>query len=118
MRFNVCVCVALVAGCATVTTTISPSEMTDTSITETRVRIAMYVEQNGNVPASLEVLPIRDGYANRTTDGWNRALVFRTGGDEFSLGSLGRDGVVGGTGEDVDVLQKFRVVGKEVVEAE
>jgi hypothetical protein len=62
----------------------------------------------------LNALPHRDGYANRTTDGWNRSLryVIDPNGT-FVLSSLGRDGKPGGSGDDADVSARFRIVNGE-----
>jgi hypothetical protein len=91
--------------------------MTVTAITETRVRIDIYLaNHDGTLPPTLAVLPLRGGYANRTTDGWNRPLIYQIEGDGFSLTSLGRDGVSGGSGPDADVTEKFRVVDGKLEE--
>src|SRR5438105_392872 len=87
---------------------ITPIEMTHTAMTETFVRISLYAETNKAVPPSLDVLPKREGYANRTTDGWKRLLQYSvSGNDVITLRSLGADGKPGGDGENADISQSY-----------
>lgn len=87
---------------------ITPVEMTKTAITETVVRINIYAETNRAVPPSLDVLPRRNGYANRTTDGWGRPLQYRVATNGIiTLTSFGRDAKPGGSGEDADVSESY-----------
>ena len=87
---------------------ITPREMTLTSITETFVRIDLYAKQNGQLPATLAVLPEREGYANRIVDGWGRPLQYHLEEDGvITLVSLGRDGKPGGPGEDADISESY-----------
>ena len=45
---------------------------------------------------------------NQTTDGWGRQLHYSLSQDGIiSLTSLGRDGVVGGQGEDADITEAY-----------
>jgi len=48
---------------------IPPRSMTATAIGETQVRLHMYMLAHRDYPADLSVLPKREGYANRITDG-------------------------------------------------
>ncbi len=98
------------AGCASFADRIPPRDETVTSMELTAIRIGMYMRQNASLPKSLAVIPEREGYYNRTTDGWSRPLIYRHDDDGFSLTSLGRDGVPGGNGEDADVVRKFHLV--------
>jgi hypothetical protein len=87
---------------------ITPVEMTKTAITETFARISIYAQTNRAVPSSLAVLPKRDGYANRTTDGWGRSLQYSLSTDGIiTLTSFGRDGKPGGSGEDADTSESY-----------
>lgn len=98
-------------------TVIVKRAMTPAAMTETSVRIQLYFQRNKKLPANLSVLPVRKDYANRTTDAWDRPLIYVINGDdEFTLGSLGRDGIPGGTGRDADLTRKYRVVKQEVRE--
>lgn len=94
---------------------ISPRAMTLTAMTETSVRIGLYYQRNKRLPLNLSVLPVRNGYMNRTADGWKRELIYTIdAGDGFSLGSLGRDGKNGGTGDNADICQQYRLINGEV----
>ena len=87
---------------------ITPTEMTWTAMDETFARIDIYARSNKSVPTSLEMLPKREHYINRTTDGWGRPLRYSVSQDGIvSLTSLGRDGVVGGHGEDADITEAY-----------
>jgi hypothetical protein len=88
---------------------ITPREATQGAMMETFARIQLYAETNRSVPRSLSVLPRREGYANRTTDGWHRELFYRIGEDGMlSLTSCGADGKAGGSGEDADISVSYR----------
>lgn len=104
-------------GCASLVTVIPADAMTDTRITVTRVRIEMYAKEHGGLPASLDPLPARQGYDNETTDGWGRPINYSRGKDTFSLSSLGKDGLEGGSGDDADIVKTFRIVDGTVTEA-
>jgi hypothetical protein len=104
---------ALVAGCVWwfvwYWDVIPPDAMTITAIGETFVRINLYAETNRSIPLSLDVLPKREGYANRTTDGWGRPLVYKVAADGvITLTSFGADGQPGGEGPDADLSQSYR----------
>ena len=90
-------------------TTISPRDMTLTAIGETHVRMHLYLLEHRQCPETLSQLPQRDGYMNRTTDGWDRPLIYSVDdGGIITLSSLGRDGVAGGTGDDQDTTRRYR----------
>jgi len=82
--------------------------MTWTAMGETFARIDIYAQSNKSVPTSLEMLPKREHYMNRTIDGWGRPLQYTATQDGIiSLTSLGRDGIVGGQGEDADITEAY-----------
>lgn len=90
--------------------TISPLQKTLTSLSATTLRIYMYLCERRQFPTSIEELPKRKGYANCIEDGWGRKLIYTIEKDQiFSLSSLGKDGVVGGTGDNKDITRKYRV---------
>jgi hypothetical protein len=96
-----------VAGCCM--DNITPVDMTSTAIDESFARIRIYAITNGAVPPSLDVLPKRNGYMNRITDGWGRPLVYRVAPDGIiTIMSFGRDGNAGGSGEDADISLSYR----------
>jgi len=87
---------------------ITPVEMTRTAMTETFVRINIYAETNKMIPVSLEVLPKRNRYANRTIDGWGRPLRYSVSENGIiTLTSLGQDGNLGGEAEDSDISESY-----------
>jgi hypothetical protein len=101
---------ALTPACSLLPVTqIPPDAMTETAMTETFVRIHMYMKEHRKVPPSLAVLPKRTGYMNRTTDGWGRELRY-TVDDRgvIALTSLGADGKPGGEGLNSDIVRRYR----------
>jgi len=110
MRYRLRTLLILLAGCHYGATIIQPDESTLSAITETQVRLNMYLVANNSLPPDLASLPERNGYANQTTDGWGRALIYSLKADgTISLTSLGRDGAPGGTGDDADIVRQFRI---------
>jgi len=98
--------VVLCSSCCT--HVITPVEMTYTAIGETFFRIHLYVKQNSVLPTSLDVLPKREGYSNRITDGWNRVLQYHIANDGvITLTSFGKDGKPGGTGDNTDISRSY-----------
>ena len=88
---------------------IPPDAMTGTAMIETFARINLYAESNGSIPLSLDVLPTRKGYMNRTTDGWGRPLMYSVATDGvITLTSFGADAKPGGIGPDADISQSYR----------
>ena len=78
-------------------------------MTETFVRIHMYMKEHGQPPPNLAFLPVRKGYMNRTTDGWGRELQYAVNLEGIiSLTSLGADGRVGGDGPSADIVGRYR----------
>ena len=107
--FAIAAVVLLVVVANSLVTIIPPRSMTLTAITETHVRMHLYLQEHRECPETLAQLPTRDGYMNRTTDGWDRPLLYSVTDDGIiSLSSLGRDGVAGGTGDDRDITRRFR----------
>jgi hypothetical protein len=95
----------LSVGCSALV--ITPVEMTNTAIGETLARIDIYAKQNHEVPRTLTTLPKRDHHINRITDGWNRQLIYTVENNVITLTSLGKDGVIGGIGENADISQSY-----------
>lgn len=88
---------------------IPPKASTLSAMDETFVRVGLYAETNKSLPPSLNVLPKREGYLNRTTDGWGRGLRYTVAGDGvITLQSLGKDGKPGGEGENADISRSYR----------
>ena len=85
------------------------SAITRSTIEETRYRIYLFAAKNGKLPQRLSELPERDGYNNRMADLWERQLIYEV--DDagiISLVSYGRDGKLGGTSEDTDIIYRYR----------
>jgi hypothetical protein len=84
---------------------------------ETSVRIEIYYQRNKQLPPDLSLLPVRENYANRTTDAWNRPLRYTIDSDDaFTLSSFGEDDAPGGTGDNADIIRKYRIERGEVQE--
>jgi hypothetical protein len=91
------------------TLSIPPAVITRSAITETFVRIHLYAETHKALPSSLDDLPKREGYANRTSDGWKRPLQYTVTKDGLiTLQSLGADGKLGGEGDNTDMAISYR----------
>ena len=108
MKTTLCgmLCLGLASCCMRV---ITPVEITHTAIGETFVRMHMYLTEHHQFPGALDDLPKREGYANRTTDGWQRPLIYTIEQDNFiTLRSLGKDGRPGGSGEGADIQKTYR----------
>ncbi len=93
--------------------TISDVEITHTSIIETTYRIHLYAQKHSKIPDSLSDLPKREGYINRTSDGWGISLNYNVDESVISLSSLGKDGVFGGTGDNEDIVKRYRYIDDE-----
>jgi len=88
---------------------ISPAEATYSAISETAYRIHLFAKKHHTLPSSLRDLPERSGYLNRTLDHWNQPLLYRVSDDgTVKVGSYGKDGAPGGTGENKDMFEIFR----------
>lgn len=93
---------------------ITPVEMTHTAIGETFYRVHLYGKQHHKIPRSFDVLPVREGYANQTTDGWDRKLILEIKeGKVITITSYGKDGKPGGKGEDADISESHWLKKKE-----
>jgi hypothetical protein len=98
---------------------IPPRALTITAMGETSVRIRLHWHREKSLPADLSALPLRGGYANRTTDAWKRPLLYSIeSSDTFTLRSLGRDGKPGGSEDDADIAHTYRIERGEVRELE
>jgi hypothetical protein len=75
---------------------IPPKAMTPLSMAETSARVALYFQRNQHLPPDLNVLPVRDGYINRITDGYNQPLRYVIdSANSFTLESSSRGRVPG-----------------------
>ena len=93
------------------------SAITSTSIIVTTRRIEAYLNEYKRLPETLDQLPPWTGDPERdaSVDLWKRPLLYEVHPNgTFTIRSLGRDGLPGGTGDDTDFLERFEVVNWEV----
>lgn len=108
---HVAMFIALSGCCAHV---ITPEEMTNTAIGETFYRVHLFGKKYHKVPHSFDELPIREGYANRITDGWGRRLILNIKDDKLmTITSYGKDGKPGGEGENSDISRSHWLIKKD-----
>jgi len=87
---------------------VPPRAVTDTNMWILKRRILQFAHSHGELPHSLKDLPEMQGYYNDTRDGWGRDISFEVStSGVVTLRSLGRDGVIGGSGEDADMIVSF-----------
>lgn len=87
---------------------IPPRALTLTRMLGAQVRILEYARTHGQLPSDLSVVPLREGYEDRIMDAWGRKLIYEVDASgTVTLKSLGKDGVVGGAGDDTDIVRKF-----------
>ncbi len=88
---------------------IPPRSVTATRMHAMKRRVLQYAKAHDELPKSLATLPKMEGYDSSLKDGWKRDILFRVADSTVvSLRSLGRDGVIGGSGEDADIVRSFR----------
>ena len=86
----------------------SARDLTCTRMFVTKARILEYARTNGKLPPSLSVLPPRPGKDDSIADAWGREIMYEADSSgTVTLKSLGRDGIMGGSGEDVDIICAF-----------
>ena len=68
----------------------------------------MFARANNYLPPDLSVLPLREGYDNRITDGGGHEIIYRLGPDGIiTLTTYGKDCRIGGTGDNADFIGVF-----------
>ena len=83
---------------------ISPQEMTHSTMTEIFYRAHLYAKEHKKIPYSFDVLPKRSGSENEIIDGWDRELILKITDDKvMTLTSYGEDGKPGGSGDNSDI---------------
>lgn len=96
-----------VAGCID---RIPPTSLTETRMFVTKRRILQYAHTHDQLPPDLAALPPMTGYDTSVTDGWSRTLSYQTNTTgTVTLESLGRDGIIGGSGADADIIRSFPI---------
>ncbi len=89
-------------------TIIPPSNLTDTRLTVTRVRLQEYWDQQSRVPIRPDQLPIHKNKDCSLVDGWGREMNWQSDGvGKVRVWSFGRDGKTGGVGNDADLEMVF-----------
>jgi hypothetical protein len=87
---------------------IPPRALTATRMQVLKRRVLQYAHTHGELPSSLAVLPKMEGYDSSIRDGWKRDIIFEVSASSgVSFRSSGRDGIVGGSGEDADIVRSF-----------
>ncbi len=106
MKYSFFITFLFISGCHS----ISPQNMTRTAITETFFRVFLYAQKHNKIPYSYDILPVRKGFANRITDGWDRELILEIKDDKLmTLTSYGKDGKPGGEGENADISRSHKL---------
>ena len=87
---------------------IPPRVLTETRMWVVKRRILRDARSHNQLPHALSELPKMEGYDNHIWDEWGRVLIYEVlpSGD-IRLTSLGRDGKVGGSGKDQDMVTTF-----------
>lgn len=86
---------------------ILPKENTKSIQITLEYRIHDYFELHKRLPKALADLPVQIMRDNAICDGWNRAMHFSCTGTVVYLRSYGKDGVVGGKGDNEDIEHRF-----------
>jgi Type II secretion system (T2SS), protein G len=91
---------------------IPAQNLTQTRLVVTFGRIQTFWNQHGKVPRHATELADEKDRDCSTMDGWGREFIWVSDGKtRVKVLSLGRDGKLGGTGEDADLEVEF--VGKQ-----
>ena len=87
---------------------IPPRALTATRMQILKTRVLEFARKHGELPSSLSVLPANQARDNSILDGWHREILFEVSTSGIlTFRSLGRDGLVGGSGEDADITRSF-----------
>jgi len=87
---------------------IPPRALTATRMHVLKRRVLQFARTQGELPKSLAALPVMEGYDSSFRDGWKKDIIFEVStSGVVTFRSLGRDGIVGGSGEDADIIRSF-----------
>jgi hypothetical protein len=90
---------------------VPPDKLTRQRMAFDRVRILEYGRVHGQLPpnlAALPPLPQRPGTDHHLEDAWRRSIIYEVDSSgTVTLRSLGKDGALGGTGANADIVFKF-----------
>ncbi|NOZ72788.1 MAG: hypothetical protein GXP38_12905 [Chloroflexi bacterium] len=96
------------------TENIPPKAITRTRISITKQRVCGYFAVRHRLPAKLSDLqPLKKNRDGSFMDGWGRPIQYTVKDMAVILLSLGKDGQLGGTGEDADIQVTFAVGGEK-----
>jgi len=99
--------VILLVGCSALPR-VTPVEETNTVLGTTHGRIWSFWKTRGQLPENVTDLPMESNRNCSTKDAWGREILWsRVDEGTIKLSSLGRDGNVGGIGEDADLVVFF-----------
>ncbi len=88
--------------------TISPEDLTATSVIVVRNAINNFIADNGRAPSNMVEIARYRPVDTVWNDGWGRPLLYQVNSlGVASLTSLGKDGRPGGAGQDADMVWTF-----------
>lgn len=87
---------------------IPPRNLTVTRMWVTKRRIIQFAQRENRLPSDLSELPPMPGYDTETRDAWGRPFIYKSLPDgRVILESYGKDGLIGGTGDNADLIGIF-----------
>ena len=101
------VAAVIVSEAVFVVDSIPPRALTATRMQVLKRRVLQYARAHGELPRSLVDLPAVEGYDGSIRDGWSRTILFEVSSNLVTFRSLGRDGIPGGSGDDMDMVRSF-----------
>lgn len=88
---------------------IPPRSVTIGNMQVMKRRLIIFAAFHNKLPATVDELPPLAGFVSDNVDGWGRKIIMIIDGDLVKLISRGRDGLIGGNGEDQDVQGEFLI---------
>lgn len=70
-----------------------------------KARVAKHLSTNSKLPKDILSLPLIPKKIDDVHDGWGRAITWSIENSQVTLTSYGKDGVVGGDGENADIIR-------------
>lgn len=88
--------------------TVPPHSMTHASMHMCKRRVLRYAREHGRLPSALSETEPIEGFHSSIKDGWGVVLSYAVGtNDVVTFTSLGKDRVLGGTGDNADMIGSF-----------
>jgi hypothetical protein len=73
-----------------------------------KLRVLRYAQQHGSLPASLNDTKSIEGFDSSITDAWDVVFEYSVDtNDVVTFRSLGKDKILGGTGDNADMIGVF-----------